>query len=67
MGSTDMSKSVKSGVRCGNCSTRESVVFHEAAKDVARCYYVRYQKAGQFGNQLKSFDAIAEKRGWKAA
>lgn len=62
-----MSKQVKSGVKCGNCSTPKSAVYHEATKDVARCYYARFQKAGKFGEQLKSFDGIAEKRGWKAA
>ena len=61
------STAVESGVRCGECSTRENGgVYHEAAKDVARCYAVRYRGKSSKADQA-SFAALAKKRGWMAA
>lgn len=62
-----VSKVVESGVRCGACSKGvKEGVYHEAAKDVARCYAMRYRGKSSKADQA-AFASIAKKRGWMAA
>ena len=62
-----VSKVTESGVRCGACSKGvKEGVFHEGAKDVARCYVVRYRGKSSKADQV-SFASIARQRGWIAA
>ena len=58
---------VETRVRCGECTTRENGgVYHESAKDVARCYAMKYRKYTSKQEQAQ-FAALAKKRGWMAA